>query len=330
MIYKINLMVKNANNFDNIKGLFESNIFKKCNALSVTLRDEVADVSKINYCRDLIKNNTSIFSNFKGNNFLTNATNLSLEDSPEEALREVMIIYDKLKNEFIGRQYLTLAAWVIYNAKERVTYDDAIRRMRKAYDIMKKNHFFLTGSDDYVAAAMIATTSNNVEETLEEIEKCYNILKANGFWGNNNLQALSHILSLGNGSAEEKCEKVILLNNVLKGKRINIRNYALPLLAVITLVTNDFEGFSNKYMMALNELKSHSGFGTFSLNSEIRSMIVAALVCSKYLDQLKIEDIDNMNIIETTNNTALTIVTAMQAATAAACASAAAASASSN
>ena len=29
MIYKINLMVKNANNFDNIKGLFESNIFRK-------------------------------------------------------------------------------------------------------------------------------------------------------------------------------------------------------------------------------------------------------------------------------------------------------------
>ena len=331
MIYKINLMVKNANDFDNIKGLFESNIFRKCNALSVTLRDEVADVSKINYCRDLIKNNTSIFSNFRGNNLLTTATNLSLEALPEEALREVMKIYDKLKSEFSGSQYLILTAWVIYNAKERVTYDDAIRRMRKAYDIMKKNHFFLTGSDDYVAAAMIATTSNNVEETLEEIEECYNILKANGFWGNNNLQALSHILSLGNGSAKEKCEKVILLNKTLREKKIYIKNYALPLLGDITFVTNDFEDFSNKYMMTIKELKSHSGFGTFSLNCEVRNMIAASLVCSKYLDELKVMDINNDKILETTNNTALTIVIAMQAATAAACASAAAAaSASSN
>ena len=118
---------------------------------------------------------------------------------------------------------------------------------------------------------------------------------------------------------------------MLREKKIAIRSYALPLLGVITFVTNDFEDFSNKYMMTIKELKSHSGFGAFSLTSEVRSMIAASLVCSKYLDELTAMDIDNNKIIEATNNTALTIVIAMQAATAAACASAAAAaSASSN
>ena len=265
---KINLMITNSKNFNNVKGLFEKNAIRKCNALAVTLKKEVADVSKINYCKEVIKYNTSIFSKFRGSNLLIIATNLSLETFPEEAFREVRKIHDKLKGEFSLSNHLSLASWVIYSAKERYTYDESIKRMREAYDIMEKKHLFVFGSDDYVSIAIIATTSNNIKETVEEIEECYNILKANGFRGNNNLQALSHILSLGNGSAKEKCEKVIVLNKMLRKKKIYIRSYALPLLGVITFVTNDFEDFSNKYIMTIKELKSHNGFGIFSLISE--------------------------------------------------------------
>lgn len=330
MIDKINLMVTNSNNFDNVKGLLESNIFKKCNALSVTLKNEIADASKIDYCKDLIKGNTSVFSNFRGNNLLTTATNLSLEAFPEETLKELIEINDKLKNEFWGSQYLILSAWVIYNAKDKFPVDESIRNMKIAYDIMKKNHFFLTGSDDYTSAAMISTTSYNIEKTLEEIEECYDILKSNGFWAGNNLQSLSHILSLGNGTPIEKCNKVIALNKILKENKVAIKYYSLPLLGVATFVTDDYESFCNHYIGTIKELKSQKGFGSFSLTAEVRNMIAAALVCSKYVDELSMLEIDNSKIIETTNNTALTIVIAMQAAATAAAASAAAAASSSS
>ncbi|SDP08620.1 Protein of unknown function [Clostridium gasigenes] len=77
---------------------------------------------------------------------------------------------------------------------------------------MKTNHYFLTSSDDVMASAMIATNSNNLEKTFEEIEKCYKILNNNGYFKGNNLQALSNILCFGEGTPKEKCNKVILFD----------------------------------------------------------------------------------------------------------------------
>lgn len=66
-----------------------------------------------------------------------------------------------------------------------------------------KKHCFLTSSDDISSAAMIATSSLNLENTFKEIEQCYRLIKNKGFWSGNNLQSLSQILSLNNISPEE-------------------------------------------------------------------------------------------------------------------------------
>jgi len=153
---KINLMISNSEEIDNVNGTFGMSIFKKCNALTLTLKNTTIDVSKVNLCRDIIKSNTSMFSNFRGNNLLTTAVNLSLEENPEESLKEVIDIYNKLKDVFMNSQYLVLAAWVLYKSRNKFNIDGVISDTRKAYDFMKGNHWFLTGADDVSAAAMIA------------------------------------------------------------------------------------------------------------------------------------------------------------------------------
>lgn len=136
---------------------------------------------------------------------------------------------------------------------------------------------------------------------------------------------------LGAGSAEEKSSKVITLNNLLKETKFPLKGYSLPLLAIPTFITNDYSSFISQYIDTANFLKSQKGFGLFSMRSDLRNMISAALVSSEYLDLLA-NPYDN-TVIEAANNTALTITLAIQMATTAAIAgatAAAAASASSN
>lgn len=328
---KISLFLDNVNTLKKVKGTWGSDIFIKCAALTLTMKNKKADADKINHCRDILKNNTSLFSNFRGNNMLTSSVYLSLEENPEEALNKVLNIYTKLKEKFFNSEYLLLAAWVIYNSNNTLDLDLLVNKTREAYDIMKSNHFFLTSSDDYTSTAMLAVSHTDLNNTFLEIEKCFNILKDNGLHGKNDIQALSHILSLGAGSAEEKSSKVITLNNLLKETKFPLKGYSLPLLAIPTFITDDYSSFISQYIDTANFLKSQKGFGLFSMRSDLRNMISAALVSSEYLDLLA-NPYDN-TVIEAANNTALTITLAIQMATTAAIAgatAAAAASASSN
>jgi len=325
---KINLMISNSVEIDNVNGTFGMSIFKKCNALTLTLKNTTIDVSKVNLCRDIIKGNTSMFSNFRGNNLLTTAVNLSLEENPEESLKEVIDIYNKLKDVFMNSQYLVLAAWVLYKSRNKFNIDGVISDTRKAYDFMKGNHWFLTGADDVSAAAMIAVTSTNLEKTFSDIEECYTILKKQGFWAGNNLQGLSHILSLSEDSSEHKCTRVISLNNALKNNSIPLKSYALPILGVASMVTDDYEALAKNIKETSEFLKTQKGFGSFSLGTTVRNMISASLVCMNYIDSLTNESKDTL--INTTTNAVLTIVIAMEIAAASASAGAAAAAASSS
>lgn len=324
---KISLFLNNVNTLKTVKGTWGSDIFIKCAALTLTLKASHADADKINLCRDIIKNNTSLFSNFRGDNLLTSSVYLSLEENPQESFKQVLAIYTKLKDKFFASEYLVLASWVIFNSRSNLDLDLLVNKTSEAYDLMKSNHFFLTSADDYTSAAMIAVSHPDLNSAFLEIEECFNLLKDNGLRGKNDLQSLSHILSLGTGSPTEKSLKVITLNNLLKETKFPLKGFSLPLLAIPTFITDDYNSFISQYIDTANLLKSQKGFGSFTLRSDLRNMIAAALVASEYLDSLT-EPYDNA-IIEATNNTALTITLAIQMAVAAAIAGASTAAASS-
>lgn len=326
---KIKLMIKNSQGMNDVGGIFEVNVFKKCNALNLTLKNVEIDINKLKDCKDLIKNSSSIFSNFRGNNLLTTATNLSLESNPSESFNEIITIYNKLKQLFFNNQFLVLAAQVIYNARNKVNVNETIENTRIAYDMMKKNHWFLTNSEDISLCAMIATTSTNLEETFMEVEQCYNILKQETFWASNNVQALSHILSFSKDPVKVRCEKVLNLNKALKNYGIPLKHYALPILGVAAIVTDDYDTLAKDILETDQYLKRQSGFGSFSLGYTVRSMISAAITCSQYIDNNTDLDI-KYTLTEATNNTALNIVIIMQIAAATASAGAAAAAAASS
>lgn len=325
---KLDLLIKNSNSLEHVKSTFGMGTFKRCNALNLTIRNIDADVNKINDCIDLIRNNSSFFSNFRGNNLLTTAVNLSIQKNPEESFKDIMDIYNKLKNHFFTNQFLVLAAQIIYSYKGTNNVDLLVRNTRRAYNLMKENHMFLTGQEDISSAALIAVTSNNLDETFNDMENCYNILRENGFWAGNNLQALTHILSLFEGTSEEKCNKVIMLDKILRNNSTPLKSYSLAILGVAALTVNDYENFAKELISANKFLKKQRRFGSFSLSSVVRNMIVASLI--------SLESIENTDssiktkVIETTNSISLNLVIIMQIAASSAAAAAAASSASSS
>lgn len=333
MSEKFNLFLENNNALQNIKGSWSMyEVQKKCSALILTIKNKRIDTERINLALQIIKDNTSVFSNFRGNNKLNTAIAISLEENMEESLKEIISIYNKLKEEFSSSEYLIIAAQIIFNSKERVNIDDAIRNTKVAYDYMKKNHRFLTGREDISSAAIIATTSSDFEQTFNEIEECYEILKMEKLSSSNNIQGLSHILSLINLSSKEKCEKVIETNLILKENKVPLKGFYLPLLGIVSFLTDNNESFAKNIAELSKELKTHKGFGNFTLGSQLRNMISVVLVSMDYLDTLD-NDLKS-SLIDSTNNVALTVVIAMQtaviAASSAAAASAAASSSSSS
>lgn len=327
-MYKVGELIENSKELEKAAGFFTANHFIKCSALALTLRNEKADSVKVIQGMNVIKNKTSIFSNFRGNNLFLTATTIAREENMEDAMSEINYIYSQLKEKFFASEYLILAAIVIFDARERLDKESIVNNTRGVYDYMKKNHKFLTGCDDVAAAAMIAVNSNNIEKTMEEIELYYDELKNNGFWSGNNLQALSHILPLFNGSIEEKIQRIILMDRSFRENRISIKGYALPLLGVAAIVAEDPNDFAKQVKEIDDIIKKEKGFGNFVLGHQIRNMISLGLAASQYIEG--IEDCHKEKLINATNNVALTIQIAIEIATTSAIAGAAAASAAAN
>lgn len=328
---KINLFLENNKALEDVKGSWGMYGFQiKSSALTCTMKNQRVDTDRINLALDIIKKNTSMFSNFRGINKLTTAITISFEDDMEYSLKEIISIYDKLKDEFFTNEYLVMAAQVIFNARYRVNVDDSVRNTRVAYDYMKKHHRFLTGQEDIANAAIIATTSANLEETFNEIEESYQYLKDNRISYSNNIQSLSHILSLINLPSIQKCDEVLAMNSIMKEKNVSLKDYFIPMLGIITFLADNKEDFAMNIADVSMNLKKEKGFGNFALGSNFRNMISATLVSIDYLDTL--DNNIKENIIINTNNIALTVAIAMQTAvliSSAAAASAAAASSSS-
>lgn len=325
---KINLLIDNSEILDNVNGIgFGTNIFKKCNALNLAIKNKKADRERIEEAIRIIKKNTSLFSNFRGNNLVTTSVNISQELDIKGALEDIIVIYKGLKEEFFSNEYLILAAQIIYSAKDRVKVSEAIINTRIAYDYMKKSHRFLTGHEDICSAAVIATTSNNLEKTFVDVEECYTTLSELGFSKGNYLQGLCNMLAVINLPVEEKCERVYKMRKSLEENGINLKGHAFPILGIIPFVCDDYDDFGEAVGIVSEKIRNAKGFGNFSLGSHLRNMIAVSLVASEhseYLCEKLKENIENL-----TNNASLSIVIAMQVAAASAAAASAAAASSS-
>ena len=291
-------------------------------ASELTGKNIEADSDRLLQCKKLVDENTGVFSNFRGNVKLPIITKLAQDDYPAQKLENTKKIYEILKKYFWGSQYLTLVATIL---ADMVYVDEADRyasRGKKIYELMKKEHPFLTSGEDGVFAVLMAFSEKEDSELIADMEACYAILKGQ-FSSSNSVQSLSHVLALSDGTPEEKCKKVFALNQELKnsGRKYGTY-YELAVLGAVSLVSDDVKALAEDMLSVDGFLANQKGYGFFGIDKKTRLMHAAMLVASDYSKE------GNTETAAITGT--LAMVAAQQAAMCAVIASSAAAASASN
>jgi len=318
------LFVKNRDIMKNNFKWDNSMLHPLCASLYTEKTLEV-DAFKIKMCKEIIKNNTGIFSNFKSTPFLALATMLSFDENPEGKMQEILKIYEILKKEFRSSVYLPLSAFVISDMVEAFDYERVAKKAKDIYEKMKNEHPFLTSGEDCGFAVMIAMSNLSAHDAIEEMEKCYELLRSM-FFSANAVQSISHTLALGEEDAKKKCNKVIDIFEKLKNKNCKYgTGVELSVLGMLAMTTDNIYQLTNDISEVNEFLLSCKGFGALSIGKTQRIMYAAILVAQEYKNQCS-EHVMNMATI----NSVTSIIIAQQVAITAVMASSVAVSTSSN
>ena len=255
-----------------------------CAALFTNQR-QIADTDWMKRCKGILEEHTGAFSGFRGIAKLSMISYLALDGSPERRMQKALLVYEAMKEHFFSSQYLSVASMMISGMAEKDRYEEIARRTRRIYDLMRKEHPFLTSSEDSVFAALLALSEKSDEEVIRETEDCYRLLKEQ-FSTGNALQSLSHALALGEGTAKEKCERTIRLYDLLKEKGCKYgTSYELATLGVLALLPAKLETIAEDVAETDAFLAKQKGYGFFGFSRKQRLMHAGLIVASDYIGE---------------------------------------------
>lgn len=303
--------------------VWQHSMLKRMAALLYAVKSKTIDSSRIQESINLIKQNTGVFSSFRGTSLMTLATLLSLSENKEIMLSETLKVYDLLKAEkFRAGDFLVIAAYQIASNAEPSKYAQVIKRAKAFYDGFKENHIFITGQDDYIFSVMLGLSDIDLKTGSARIEQTYQSLKRY-FVSRNGVQALAQVLTVG-GTGSFNESRIVDLCNAFREKRLRLDlNYSLSSLGVLSLLPYDTDTLVNKVSDVYEYLRTKKGFGSWSVTKQELLLLSAAFVSYEYIDQA------NDGIITSAISTSLTnIIIAQQAAMIAAISASSAAAAS--
>lgn len=247
-------------------------------ALAFVSRSHAVSADTLKECRKLLEQHTSIFSNFRGNTKLPTVTQLACAADPMEKLRDAMAVYNILKEHFFGTEYLAYISAVLTEMVSRDRAAEIAVRAKGIFTRMRKEHPFLTGGEDSVFAVLLAFSDKPEEALVTEMEQCYKLLKPH-FFDSNAVQTLSHVLTMADGTAEEKCEKLLSLCKAMKQAKLDYgTRHDLSVLGSLILSDTPEETLVAEIAQADAFLKEQKGYGIFSVDKTTRLMHSAMLV----------------------------------------------------
>lgn len=119
-------------------------------------------------------------------------------EEPETHIRPFFTLYEKMTGNGFKKSIFTYLSALILLTKYRDEHDhdSKINRALSIYKGMKDKHVFLTSAGDYPLSVLLAGSDMETGELIDYIEAFYQKLNQAGFRKGNDLQFLSHILSL--------------------------------------------------------------------------------------------------------------------------------------
>lgn len=244
-----------------------------------TMKGKTAEEERLKQCRDMIKEKTGVFSGFRGNAKSLITATMALGQNPEEALENGLTVYKMLKEKMWDSSYLPMAAMSIARLAEKARYEEIVEKTKNIYDLIKKEHPFLTSAEDSSFCALLALSEKSVEELVSEAETCYYYLTGHTRFPKNSVQSLSHVLALCDGAPEEKCKRTIELYETLLGHGLKYGTmYELPMLGVLAMEHSDYEVLAEELREVSAWLSKQKGFGFWGSVSLKQRLMFAGML----------------------------------------------------
>ena len=277
-------------NRDVVKSVFpmeNSYMYPICAAI-FTSKGMVIDADKLRECNLIFKGRVGAFSSFRGISRPVIVSMIASDKAPDKRLENALLAYDALKKRFTSGSYLPLGAMILSGETDETTFSDVTAKAREIYELMRKNHPFLTSEEDIVYAILFALGGERCSDSIIEMERIYNGLKKK-FRSSNDLQALSHVLALCDGDADEKCEKAVALFDSLRENKLRYGAYReLATLGILASLPASREELLIDMKEVNAFLLTQKGFGSFfGLDTQARLMIAAMIVSDSRLDSIK-------------------------------------------
>lgn len=272
---------------------WEHNLARHFAALLYTQKGLSKDFHRIDEAIEAIKSNTGVFSNYRGTIKFLLATLLALgEGDVASNLEKIMQAESILKESgFKSSTYLPMTSYTLFSGSDAFDYRSVAQRANAIYKEMKKAHPFLTDGADYPLSVLIAQK----QKRIDTIEQIYEALSQRGFTKGNELQLLSHIVSLSTLGTSQLIEKCVEINTTLKANKLKSSMGYYPSIAMIALLeegshklTEDFMDLT-RYLMKLKKFKW--------LGKGMNMLFASALVADQWLEEHSDENGTDMETV---------------------------------
>lgn len=251
----------------------------------LTDKKKSVTVQELKQYKQMIKDKTGFFSDFRGYCMIPMACMLAVCEDADKLLNDALKVHEELKKHFWSSQYLPLVSTIVAQMSDTSEYPQIVEKTREIYQLMKEEHPFLTSGEDGPFAAMLAFTESSPQAMIAEVEKCYEILKSKFFSGNA-VQSLSHVLALGEGSATAKCNRFEELFDTLKEKGYKYgTDYELSTLGALSILDCDLKSLVEELIEVTDYLETQKGYGILGATRKQRMMHAAMLVSSTYVEK---------------------------------------------
>ena len=260
--------------------LENNTIYPVC-AAQITGRGRTVEPERLTLAKRTLKQETSVFSNFRGNAELPTICALAVSEDPQSRMEQTTDMYRRLREEFHGSTYLALAAVLLPELAHGVQAQPYLQRGKQLYRLMKAEHPFLTSSEDSVMAILLAFSEKSDEQLIADMEEVYSYLKDRISWSSSeSMQTVSHILAMGSRRPMDLAERFLQLFTSLRENGHSYgRDYQLTALAVLAISRQDTGSLLENILATDDFLKEQKGYkGIFDFDRKTRLMHAAMLV----------------------------------------------------
>ncbi len=245
-------------------------------------KNQKVNVEKMKECRKILKGKVGVFSGLRSYGEMVLLSKMALAENSTEYLEKTLQAYALFKKYKLSEDAFTaMAAMLLVDHVDMTRWELTIEAAKRIYTRMKKDHPFLTGTEDVSFAILMAMSELPEEWMMHEMEACYQALHKK-FGATDGSQSLSHVLAMNQEDTAKKCEAILELDALFKGKKKKFDSRGIVMYGSLYMLQMDKEEMLGAIIEVDAYLKQQKGFGAFSVDSYQRLMYATMLVMNQY------------------------------------------------